>query len=286
MPPSSPTVASWALGRRLRERRQERGLTGPAAARLTGVTAAYLSDVETGKKRISEQRLETLLEHYGFVDQELPELRGLRLEASSRGWWADYSTVFEDDLLKFFGYEHGATSVCAYDGGVVNSLLQTEDYARAVLGAADTTLREPELDRRVRCRMRRQHRLTDDVPLRLRVVMSEAAVRQRVGGHEVLAGQLRHLLDVMHRHADTLEVRIVPFDVAGHPAMGGATFHLMRFGSERLPTLLWHESVTASQLISDRQKVREHAHAHEAATAAALNREGSFHLVREHYDRL
>lgn len=279
MSPSSPTVASWALGRQLRERRQERGLTGPAAARLTGVTAAYLSDVETGKKRVSEQRLEALLEQYGFADHERPALREFRAEASFRGWWADYSSVFEDDLIKFFGYEHGAASVRTYDGGVVNALLQTEDYARALTSSTAPHVRSDEVDRRVRCRMRRQHRLTDDTPLRVEAVMSEAVVRQQVGGPEVLAGQLRHLLDVMHRHAETVAVRIVPFDSPGHPAMGGGTFHLMRFPSEWLPTVLWHESLASTHLISDRATVRDHILAHDSAAAAALDPETSFHQI-------
>ncbi|MBB5154202.1 helix-turn-helix domain-containing protein [Saccharopolyspora phatthalungensis] len=281
MPPNSPTVANWALGRRLREIREEAGLASGAASKLIGVTSAYLSEAEHGKKTLALEKLDTLMAEYGIEDAEAQELRALREQAVQRGWWAKYSGIFSNDLLRFFGFEHGAEAVHAYDSGVINGLLQTEDYAQAISEASTGNLRLAEVDRRVSCRMTRQLRLTGEDPLRFNVVMSEAVLRQEIGGPDVLKAQLEHILALIDKHPDTLDVRIVPFSASGHEAMGGSAFYLMTFPNGRLPTVLWQETVTSTHLIIDPIMVREYAIAHTAATQAALNREESRTLIKK-----
>jgi transcriptional regulator with XRE-family HTH domain len=281
MPPISPTIASWTLGRRLREIREEAGLTSGAASKFIGVTSAYLSETEHGKKTLVLEKLNTLMAEYGVEDAEAQELRALREQAVQRGWWAKYSGIFSNDLLRFFGFEHGAEAVQAYDSGVVNGLLQTENYAQAISEASTGNLRLAEIDRRITCRMTRQLRLTGDDPLRFNSVMSEAVLRQEIGGPEVLKAQLEHLLALIDDHSDTLDVRIVPFSARGHEAMGGSAFYLMTFPNGRLPTVLWQETVTSTHLITDPMTVREYAIAHTAATQSALNREDSRALIEK-----
>lgn len=101
-------------------------------------------------------------------------------------------------------------------------------------------------------------RLTDAEP-HLNAVMSEAVLRQQVGGPDVLAAQLKTVGTMIDQLAETLDVRIVPFDATGHHAMGDSTFHLMGFASGKLPTLLWQETVTSTQVISDSITVREYS---------------------------
>ncbi|MGW1680191.1 helix-turn-helix domain-containing protein [Saccharopolyspora sp. NPDC002376] len=281
MPPSSPTVANWALGRRLREVREENGLTSGAASKLIGVTSAYLSEVEHGKKTLAPDKLDTLMVEYGIEAAEAEELRVLREQAVQRGWWAKYSGIFGNDLLRFFGFEHGAEEVHAYDSGVMNGLLQTEDYARAISEASTGNLRLAEVDRRVTCRMTRQRRLAGNDPLRFNIVMAEAVLRQEIGGPDVLKAQLEHILALVDGYPDTLDLRIVPFSARGHEAMGGSAFYLMTFPNGRLPTVLWQETVTSTNLIIDAMTVREYAIAHTAATQAALGREESRALIKK-----
>ncbi|MGJ7908994.1 helix-turn-helix domain-containing protein [Actinopolyspora sp. H202] len=279
MASSSPTVAAWELGRRLREKRDEAGLSATAAAKRFGITAAYLSEFENGKKNIGEERLATLAEAYELDDQEAAELRSLREKAGNRGWWSDYSALFSDELLRFFGYEHGAEGVRSYDSAIVNGLLQTENYARAVIEAGAPNVRLAEVERRLECRRRRQHRITGSEPLHLSSVMSEAALHQRIGGTEVLAEQLDHLVELINACPDTLDIRIVPFEATGHDAIGGSPFLLMTFPTGKLPMLLWHETVTSTQLITDSLTIREHSLAHTEAAKAALNREESLDKI-------
>ncbi|MBA8827564.1 transcriptional regulator with XRE-family HTH domain [Saccharopolyspora lacisalsi] len=286
MAPSSPTVAAWALGRRLREKRDQAGLTATAAAKRFGITSAYLSEFEHGKKNVGEDRLEALLDAYEFDKDEADELRVLRKEAGRRGWWSDYTGLFSDELLRFFGYEHGAESIRTYGSDIVTGLLQTEEYARALIEAGSPNLRLAEVDRRIQARLHRQNRLTGEDPLQLSTIMSEAVLYQQVGGREVLAGQLKYLGDLVEQQPGNLDIRIVPFEATGHEAMGGSIFHLMTFPSGKLPTLLWQETVTSTQVITDPMTVREYHLAYTEVTKAALDRKSSLLRIKDAYGRL
>ncbi|MBK0866818.1 helix-turn-helix transcriptional regulator [Saccharopolyspora sp. HNM0986] len=281
MAPTSPTVACWAIGRRLRERREEAAITGAAAAKRVGVTPAYLSDIEHGKKNLAEDRLDVLIATYGIEEEEARELRSLRASGAHRGWWNAYSALFNSDLLRFFGFEHGAETVDVFDSDLINGLFQTEDYARAVIEAGSPNVRLAEVDRRVKCRLVRRQRITGDEPLKLNAVMSEAVLWQRIGGPEVLADQLDHLSALIERYSDNLAVQVVPFTSTGHDAMGSSAFHIMTFPSGKLPALLWQETVTSTGLISDPTTVREYGLAHGDALKAALGRDDSLALIRK-----
>jgi transcriptional regulator with XRE-family HTH domain len=278
---SSPTVASWDLGLRLRDKRNLLGLPGSEVAGTLGMSVQFLSAVEHGKKKLPEDKLVTLLASYEFDDEEAAELHALREQAVRRGWWAQFSALFSDELLRLFGFEHGAESVRAYDNGLMNGLLQTEEYAAAIIAAGSPNIRLAEVDRRVAARMMRQRRLTADVPLHLTAIMSESTIRQQVGGPRVLERQLRHLLDLVERLPDILDVRVVPYTATGHPAMGGSSFNLMTFPSAMLPTLTWQETVTSTQLIEDPLTVREYSLSYAEIKRAALDRHDSVDLITQ-----
>jgi hypothetical protein len=246
-----------------------------------GMSVQFLSAVEHGKKKLPEDKLVTLLASYEFDDEEAAELHALREQAGRRGWWAQFSALFSDELLRLFGFEHGAESVRAYDNGLMNGLLQTEEYAAAIIAAGRPNIRLAEVDRRVAARMMRQRRLTADVPLHLTAIMSESTIRQQVGGPRVLERQLRHLLDLIERLPDTLDVRVVPYTATGHPAMGGSLFNLMTFPSAMLPTLTWQETVTSTKLIEDPLTVREYSLACAEVKKAALDRHDSVDVITQ-----
>lgn len=278
---SSPTVASWELGLRLRAKRELLGLPASTVAKTTlGLSVQFLSAVEHGKKKLPEDKLAALIASYELDDDEARELQALREEANQRSWWGQFSALFSDELLRFFGFEHGAESVLAYDNGLMNGLLQTPEYATAIITAGSPNIRLAEVDRRVQARLLRQRRLTDDEPLQLTVIMSESTVRQQVGGAEVLRRQLEYLLDRVDQLHRTLDIGIVPYTATGHHAMGGSAFHLMTFATGTLPTLVWQETVTTTQLIEDAITVREYSLAYSEAKKAALSRQDSVDFIK------
>ncbi|MCA1227000.1 helix-turn-helix transcriptional regulator [Saccharopolyspora sp. 6M] len=281
MAPNSPTVANWALGRRIREKREAEGLPGADGAKRVGITPAFLSEVEKGKKNLSPDKMEALLGAYEFTTEEQEELRDLRDQGSRRGWWTSYSALFSNELLRLFGLEHGAESLCTYDNGLVNGLLQTEDYARAIIESGTPNVRLAEADRRVQCRMMRQRRLTGEDPLRIRTIMTESSLRQQIGGRSTLRNQLDHLANLIEDHPDHVEVWIIPFEATGGDALGGSSFMLLDFPSGRLPTMLWQETVTSTRLTSHPLSVREYSIAISSAAEHSLSREDSLRLIKK-----
>ncbi|MGH3930897.1 MAG: DUF5753 domain-containing protein [Pseudonocardiaceae bacterium] len=280
MAPSSPVIARWDLGRRLREQRELRGLTGTAAGAPVKLSATFLSDVENGKKNLPEDKLEALITAYEFDADAATELRALRAECGQRAWWSKFSTLFSPDVLRFFGYEHGADAIHTFTGALVPGLLQTRDYARAVIETGSPWIRLAEADQRVEVRMIRQRRLTGDEPLRLSAVMSEAALRQQIGGPSVLVAQLRHLVTMIENHPDTVEVRVVPFTSPGYPALG-STYQLLTFDGPTRPALAWLENISSTEFIDDAVGVKEYGLAHTGTLAVALNKQETLDLIKQ-----
>jgi transcriptional regulator with XRE-family HTH domain len=279
VPPSSPTVARWELVLRLRERREQIGMEVKEITQALGFTRNYWSAVENDRKILSEESLTKLAELFEFDDDEQRELRELRAVAKQRGWWTRYSRLLDAELQRFFGLEYGAEAVRTYENLVVPGLLQTPDYARALM-TTGVMFPQVEIDQRVEARMRRQERLDGDDPLRLTAVISEAALRQQIGGPAVLRGQLRHLARRIEAHPDTIQLRVIPFTATQSDMFGASTLYLMDFAKARLPTLGWHEAVSAWGVIDDPTIVRDISMTYADTLGRTLSRVDSLTLIR------
>jgi transcriptional regulator with XRE-family HTH domain len=281
VPPESATVAGWELALRLRERRMELGIEVKTITDRLGFTRNYWSAVENERKILSAEKLAQLLDLMEFDKDEQGELLGLREAARRRGWWVGYSALFRDELLRYIGLEHGAQNIRTYESLLIPGLLQTPDYARALM-EADVSVRPAEIEKLIAARLRRQQRLTGDDPLRLVAVISQAALLQQIGGIDVLRDQLRHVAETVEAHPDTIELRVIPFEAPGCGIFGASTFHLIGFASGRLPMLAWQESVTSLSILSDEMQVRELEFTHKMAMQLSLSTEESLRLVRRY----
>jgi len=131
-----------------------------------------------------------------------------------RGWWQSYSDVLPDWFEFYVGLEADAASIRTYESETVPGLLQSEEYARAMF---QITAGEGEIDRKVSARMQRQELFHRQPPAELSAILNEAVLLRPVGGPEVMAEQLDHLVKVSRLRSVT--VQILPFAVGGHPAM-------------------------------------------------------------------
>ncbi len=279
-PLQSPTVQAWELGMRLRERREEVGMTAVAAGRASGITQAYISGVEAGRVKLPGERLAQLVAAYEIDPGEAADLEGLRVAAMQRAWWHQYSQLFPAEFLRFLGYEAGADHVRSYHNELLHGLLQTEEYARAVIRGGNTYVRLTEMDRRVAVRMARQRRLDGDHPLRLTSVIAEGALRQQVGGREVMRAQLDHLDRLLTERPEQFEIRVMPFTAGAHPALGGP-FQILSFPSPRLPDLVWQEVLTSSDIIDQSSRVADYVVTFAEARERALSSAESLVLIRQ-----
>ncbi|MET9025167.1 helix-turn-helix transcriptional regulator [Nocardia sp. NPDC004168] len=255
MAPLSPTVARWELMLRIKRRRTEFDVSASVIAKELGFTLSYWSKVE--KERVlAEDKLRKLMSLLEFDQDERAEMLRLRDIAKRRGWWSEYAELLSDEVIRLYGLEHGAQSIRTYTSILVPGLLQTEDYARAVIANDRARIRQVEIDRWVEVRLRRQKRLTELEPLQVTAIVNEAALTQRTGGETVLEGQLRHLLSITETHADTVDIRVIPFDAPGGVLLSGASFHLLGFENALLPDVAWTETLIHLGVIEESEPVR------------------------------
>jgi len=276
--PPSPVVASWELVLRLRARREQVGVEVKHITQALGFSRNYWSAVENERKILSQESLNKLLDLLEFGMEERRQLLELREAAKEHGWWTDYSSLFDGELQRLFGLEQGADSIRGYESLLIPGLLQTADYARAIMNP-DITLRQVEIEQRVAVRMRRQQRLGGEDPLHLTIIISEAALRQQIGGPAVLRHQLEHLIDMIEQHQSTLDVRVVPFTATACGLFGAATVHLIDFENPRLPTVVWQETVSTWGVIDDPLPVRDISMAYTEALKKTLSSQDSLGLV-------
>ncbi|WP_225810190.1 helix-turn-helix domain-containing protein [Streptomyces spinosus] len=235
----APSVLRMILGRRLEELRTRAGLSYADAGAAIGVSHSTIRRMEAAK--VSRLRLadaEKLLQVYGVTDQQEIDtfLQSVR-EANKPGWWHTYRDVMPDWFAAYLSLEQAALHIRAYENQFVHGLLQTEDYARALLTTAGPHLAAEVAERRVALRMRRQELLTRATPPRLWVVMDETALRWPVGGPGVMRAQIDHLIEVSRLPQVT--VQLMPFANGPHPALSAGAFHLFRFRARELPDIAY-----------------------------------------------
>jgi len=185
-----------------------------------------------------------LLTLYGVTGEtEREQMLMLARQASTPGWWQQYSDVLPGWLELYVGLEEAASIIRTYEVQFVHGLMQTEDYARAVILIGNAHAPAEEIDRRVRARMRRQRLLTRSDAPELWAVLDEAALRRAPNGAEVMRAQLEHLLQLTELPNVTLQ--IVPFSAGPHAAAGGP-FTILRFPEPDLPDLVYLEQLNSA----------------------------------------
>lgn len=192
------------LGRQLRLLREEAGLTLEDAAPRLDWSASKLSRIETGQQAIDVHGVKSMLDLYDTGGDRWTELLALTREARQKGWWQAYG-IGEHDF--YVGFEAEASMVQDFTLDYVPGLLQTADYSRALFTSSFLRRTEAELANAVAVRMIRQERLTSlDNPLDLVAIMDESVLYRQIGGADVLAAQLAHLVEAAQLDSVTLQV--------------------------------------------------------------------------------
>ncbi|MFI5803520.1 helix-turn-helix domain-containing protein [Streptomyces sp. NPDC051561] len=219
MPPrSAPTARQLRLGVELRKLRERAGLTARQAGELLGGGQALASNIETGRFGLSEQRIRALTANYGCTDEALIAALVSMTGKRNPGWWEKYRNELPVGQLDLAEAEHHATTLHMASTVHVLGLLQTVDYARALIRGAIPPPTPPELEHRVSYRIKRQQVLYREHPVPFRGILHEAALRMRFGGRETMAAQLRHLVELARKEHITL--RVIPFAAEVLPGSG------------------------------------------------------------------
>ncbi len=272
----TPTVRLRRLAAELRSLRASSGLTRDEVVERTGINAVTMYRIEHARVRPQTRTLRTLLDLYGVEKDQQAELVGWLRDARERGWLHAYQSELPEQYMTFIGFEGEAESAWNYDSLLVPGLLQTEDYARAVIRAGFPTAGRDEIEHRVEVRMARQEVLRGENPLRLWGIADEAALRRQVGGPGVMRAQLRHLLEASELPNITFQV--IPFDVGAHAGMPGS-FIVLQFTEEAIPDVIYVDSMAGELFLEEESDVRRYKLVFEHLRAVAASPDVSRRLI-------
>ncbi|WP_329091311.1 MULTISPECIES: helix-turn-helix domain-containing protein [unclassified Streptosporangium] len=223
----APTLRLRRFASRLRELREAAGLSPMEAAELTGLDRATLFRIEGAKVRPQGRSLRALLDAYNASAEDRAELSAL-LKAAAEQTWIQTAASLPSPYATFIGFESEAEGVRTYEILAVPGLLQTENYARAIIRGTAPDVSRDEVESRVAARMDRQRLLarTEPNPLKLWAVIDESALLREVGGRQVMYEQIAKLREAADEPNVTLQV--IPRGAGAYPGMHGA-FVLLEF---------------------------------------------------------
>ncbi|SDI47709.1 Helix-turn-helix domain-containing protein [Sinosporangium album] len=250
---SGPTALRILLGSQLRRLRESKGISREDAGHLIRGSESKISRMELGRVGFKERDVADLLTLYGVdSDEARSAVMDLVLRANEPGWWHRFSDLLPSWFQAYVGLEEAAQRIRTYEVQFVPGLLQTQEYARAVITAGAAGLGAEEIARRVELRMQR-HAVLDrrEGPI-FWAVIDEAALRRPIGGVEVMQSQLEHLMELMRR--PNITIQVMPFSFGGHSAEGGA-FSILRFQDAELPDVVYVEQLASALYLDKREDV-------------------------------
>lgn len=273
MPHREPTMRSRELGDGLRQAMDDAGLNGLQAAKLLNVSPSLVSLMLAGKRGASELDVAAFLGVCRVSGPERDRLLALCREQDTPGWLQHHGARLPKQLRTLIDYENRAVAISVFEVVGVPGLLQTGEYARAVISRI-VNVPPVEVNDRVAARLARQILFSQERPARFTFYLHESVLRLPVGGPAVMAEQLRHLRRMSTRSYLTL--RVVPVALGAHAAMTGA-FHLMEF--TKFKPVAYLESETSSLFLERPEEIQAYRNILGALADTALNEGQSRELI-------
>jgi uncharacterized protein DUF5753/helix-turn-helix protein len=252
-----PTVLRILLGAQLRKLRESQGVSRENAGWEIRASESKISRMELGRVGFKERDVADLLTLYGVSDeQERAALLTLARQANTPGWWHRYGDVLPTWFQSYLGLEAASALIRTYEVQFVPGLLQTRDYARAVIMLGHSGATPAEVERRISLRIARQQILTLSAPPQVWAVVDEAVLRRPIGGTAVMRAQIEALIEATK--LPSVRLQVIPFHAGGHAAAGGA-FTILRFPEHELPDVVYVEQLTSSLYLDKREDIDHYA---------------------------
>jgi transcriptional regulator with XRE-family HTH domain len=248
LPLPDPTIHRRRLRSELRRAREAAGFAQRDVAVAMDWSLSKLLRIETGAVSITTNDLKALLAHYGITESARVEsLLQTARAARERSPWNAYKDLGSPQFLSYLSYESEASVIRSYQSAFVPGLLQTDDYAREVLGR----LRGPNqqtIDRLVELRLARQEVLDAEQPPSVHFILDEAVIARVVGGRDVMRRQLRRLQAVAEQGQAT--IRIVRFGAGLYPRIG-VPYTVFEFPDPENEDVLFIEDAQGDFIVRD-----------------------------------
>lgn len=226
MATSSPTALKWWFAVVMRRLRDTQGISREVAAHTIKGSVSAIAHIENGRSLPKPVELEKLLTLYEVTEKSEVFLDLRDRARRGKDWWIGLDqTEIPEDFGLFLGMESSASQLESWDAQVIPGLLQTREYAEAVIRGGEPELPDVEVARRVELRLGRQHKVLDDgeTPLIWRV-LAEPALRWRVDGDKVMREQLNYLAKIAERPG--IKLQVLPASVGAHTGVEG-TFTIL-----------------------------------------------------------
>ncbi|WP_406369263.1 helix-turn-helix domain-containing protein [Streptomyces sp. NBC_00647] len=240
---SAPTVLRMVLGKRLRHLRERAGVSFEEAARAIEVTPLTVRRIEKAEVGLRIPYVRELLRAYGVPATEVDDFLALAREANQPGWWYKYRDVLPEWFSAYVSLESEASVIRLYEPHYVPGLLQTHDYATALMRVGFPNESEDDVARRVALRVKRQDLLAKSEAPAVWAILDETVLRRPVGGPAVMRAQFDRLNEVLDM--PKVRIQIMRFGVGAHPGAFGP-FHHFRFGFSELPDIVYTESLVGA----------------------------------------
>jgi transcriptional regulator with XRE-family HTH domain len=256
------------VGGALRRYRENVGYTLEDAARVLECDRSKISRIETGQRGIRPKELRELLAEYGVPDSEQAALAALARRGGQRGWWDDYANVLPEALMDYLIMESAAAEIMVYEAQLVPDLLQTPDYARAI-AAAEHGYTDSQRDQVALAKAARQEAVLGGSG-RLSVVIGEAALRQQVGGPDVMAAQISRLGELASDFPN-ITLQVLPFSAGAHAAAGSASLAILRFPDAPSLGVVYLDALSGGVYLESQADVARYIRAFALLRASALS---------------
>ncbi|MEU3406907.1 helix-turn-helix protein [Streptomyces sp. 3211.6] len=282
----NPTVRRRRLGMELRKLREDKGMTAEQVAERLLVSQSKISRLENGRRSISQRDVRDLCEVYEVEDPRLVDsLMQMAKDSRQQGWWHAFGDI---PYSVYIGLETDAASLRTYEPQMVPGLLQTPEYAQALIRGALPETAPADVEKRVQVRMHRQKRLSETDnnnaevgPLRLWAVIDEAVLRRHVGDPQLMIRQLQFLIEQSHQPYIT--VQVMPFTMGAHPGVNGQ-YAILEFPDASDSTVVYIEGVTSDLYLEKANDVQKYSVMYEHLRAQALNVEQTRQFISEVID--
>jgi transcriptional regulator with XRE-family HTH domain len=277
-----PTVRRRLLGAEMRRLREAAGFTLDDSAQVLECDRSKISRIETGHRGVRPKELRELLTEYGVEEERRYALGDLARQTRKTGWWKDYNTILPEPYLELIAIEADAASEYIFDAHSIPALLQTEAYARHILGAsyvAEATREQDELVAVCMARQRILRRLEPD-PLHLRAIIGEAALRQMIGDANVMRDQLNRLIDI-HSECPNVTFQILPFNVGAHVGNNSGPFAVVNFPPPTQLGIVHLDTLTGGVYLEAPNEIERFRRAMEYFASAALSADASMRLIEK-----
>lgn len=272
---AGPSARSRRLARTLRRLRADSGLSAAEVGKALGMSGSKLNRIEAAEIGIYQDDLERLLDFFRVPRKRRVELLDIARHAEQRGWLRMRNANLPADWQTWSDFEEEASALFHYDPLTIPGLLQTQEYARAVIRATGPGLSDSQVDALVESRMSKQVLLGKRDPVKLSVVLEESVLSRPFGDSGAVKRQIRALVDAAEQ--PNVSIQVLPTRVGLHPGLSGP-FIVLEYDDE--PSLVWLENHLVSIFLEEDDQVDAYVRSWNELANLACSQEKSLEIMR------